>query len=193
MSWTACVYKGMTLKCLYPDFSPEPRLRLVCPTTFSVFVFVFVLTWTTFFKVFIEFVTILLLFYILVFWLQNMWDLQSLTRDQIHTRCIRRRSLNHWTTREVPTFSLTSHRDFKPTKIKTLISSLLVSTLALPSIQLSRWKPGNYSGLFLFLVCPSHICLILFLSSLFGIYCMVQCTYLLSPTLIQSSSNLSFT
>ena len=43
------------------------------------------------FKVFIEFITILLLFYVnifyklylqfLVFWLQGMWDLSSLTRD----------------------------------------------------------------------------------------------------------------
>ena len=32
-------------------------------------------------KVFIEFVTILLLFYLLVFWLQGMWDLSTLTRD----------------------------------------------------------------------------------------------------------------
>ena len=36
------------------------------------------------------------------FWLQGMWDLSSPTRDQTHTRCIRRESLNHWTTREVP-------------------------------------------------------------------------------------------
>ena len=32
-------------------------------------------------KVFIEFVTVLLLFYVLVFWLRGMWDLSSLTRD----------------------------------------------------------------------------------------------------------------
>ena len=31
----------------------------------------------TIFKVFIEFVTILLLFYILAFWPQSMWDLSS--------------------------------------------------------------------------------------------------------------------
>ena len=31
-----------------------------------------------------------------------MWDLSSLTRDRTHTPCIGRRSLNHWTTREVP-------------------------------------------------------------------------------------------
>ena len=55
-----------------------------------------------FLKVFIEFVTILLLFYVLDFWLWDMWDLSSPTRDQIHTPCIGRRSLNHWITREVP-------------------------------------------------------------------------------------------
>ena len=147
----------------------------------------------TIFEVFVEFVAILLLFYVLVFWLQNMWDLRSLIRDWIHTPFTGRWSLNHWTTREIPTFSLTSHRDLKPTKTKTLISSsLLASTLTPPSIQLSRWKPGNHSGLVLFLVYPSRICLLLFLSSLV-IYCMSQCIFLLSPTLIQSYSNLSFT
>ena len=36
-----------------------------------------------------------------VFWLQGMWDLSSLIRDQTCTPCIERWSLNHWTTREV--------------------------------------------------------------------------------------------
>ena len=31
-----------------------------------------------------------------------MWGFGSLTRDGTHTPCIGRRSLNHWTTREVP-------------------------------------------------------------------------------------------
>ena len=35
-------------------------------------------------KVFTEFVTILLLFYVLVFWPGGMWDLSFLTRDQTH-------------------------------------------------------------------------------------------------------------
>ena len=56
----------------------------------------------TIFNVFIEFVTILLLFYVLVFWLRGMWDLSSPTRDRTLTPCIKRQSLNHWTTREVP-------------------------------------------------------------------------------------------
>ena len=60
--------------------------------------------WTSF-KVFIEFVTILLLFYVLVFWPRGMWDLSSPTRDQTHTPCIGRRSLNNWTTREIPKYS----------------------------------------------------------------------------------------
>ena len=34
----------------------------------------------TIFKVFIEFVTMLLLLYVLVFWLPSMWDLSFLTR-----------------------------------------------------------------------------------------------------------------
>ena len=56
----------------------------------------------TIFKVFIEFVTILLLFYVLAFWPRGMGDLSPTTRDGIHTTCIGRQSLNHWTTREVP-------------------------------------------------------------------------------------------
>ena len=36
------------------------------------------------------------------FWLQNMWDLSSLTRDQTHVPCIGRQILNHCTTGEVP-------------------------------------------------------------------------------------------
>ena len=39
------------------------------------------LKWLSIFKVCIEFVTILFLFYILVFWLQAMWNLSSLTRN----------------------------------------------------------------------------------------------------------------
>ena len=35
----------------------------------------------TILKVFTEFVTILLLLYVLVFWSVGMWDLSSLTRD----------------------------------------------------------------------------------------------------------------
>ena len=59
-------------------------------------------TYYYFFKVFIEFVTMLLLFYVSVFWPQGMWDLSSLTRDRTCTPCIGRRSLNRWTAREVP-------------------------------------------------------------------------------------------
>ena len=47
----------------------------------KLYCFFFFLMWTIF-KVFIEFVTILLLFCVLVFWLGGMWDLSSPTRDQ---------------------------------------------------------------------------------------------------------------
>ena len=55
----------------------------------------------TFFFLSLEFVIILLLFYVLVFWAPGMWDLSSLIRDWNHIPWAERRSLNHWTTREV--------------------------------------------------------------------------------------------
>ena len=54
------------------------------------------------FKVFIEFVIILLLFYVLVFWPWSMQNLSSPTRNLICNPCIGRQSFNQWTTREVP-------------------------------------------------------------------------------------------
>ena len=92
------------------------------------------------FKVFIEFVTILLLFYVLVFWPWGVWDLSSPTRDRTLIPCIGRRSLNHWTTREVPSLyfrflfhamkmhkpdavSLEKHHRFKQVEKSHLISS----------------------------------------------------------------------
>ena len=38
--------------------------------------------------------------------LHGVWDLSSLTKDQTGVPCIARWSLNHWTTREVPSFHL---------------------------------------------------------------------------------------
>ncbi|KAM9046221.1 uncharacterized protein AAG666_006038 [Megaptera novaeangliae] len=35
-------------------------------------------------------------------WTEGTWDLSSPTKDQTRTPCTGRRSLNHWTTREVP-------------------------------------------------------------------------------------------
>ena len=43
-----------------------------------------------FFKVFMEFVTILLLFFALDFWPRGMWDISFLIRDQTHISFIRR-------------------------------------------------------------------------------------------------------
>ena len=42
------------------------------------------------------------------FWQWGMWDLSSLTRDGACTRCVGKgkESLNHWTARESPSFSL---------------------------------------------------------------------------------------
>jgi len=57
----------------------------------------------SFFKnVFVEFVTVLLLFYVLGFWLGGMWDLSSLTKDRTSTPCIERQSFNHGTAKKFP-------------------------------------------------------------------------------------------
>ena len=45
------------------------------------------------------------MFYVLVFWPWGMWDLSSQTRDRTLTPCIRRQSLNHWATREIPKYN----------------------------------------------------------------------------------------
>ena len=42
----------------------------------------------TIFKVFPEFVTVLPLFYVFVFWLQDMWDLSSQTRYRTGSLCM---------------------------------------------------------------------------------------------------------
>ena len=60
---------------------------------------------------FVEFVTILFLFSVLVFWLWGMWDLSLPIRDRILTSYIRRRSLNHWTAREVPIVAILEKKE----------------------------------------------------------------------------------
>ena len=57
----------------------------------------------TIFHVFTDFFTILLLFYVLDFWLQGMWNLSSPTRDWTRISCLWRRSLKHWTSGKAPT------------------------------------------------------------------------------------------
>ena len=59
--YLGCFHFGTTRNIMY---------RFLCRHTLS-FLFFFL----TIFKVFIEFVTILLLFYVLVFWRRGMWDL----------------------------------------------------------------------------------------------------------------------
>ena len=58
--------------------------------------------WCGSFLVFIEFVTILLLFCVLVLWPWGIWNLSSLTRDWTWTPDTGRWNLHLWTTRDVP-------------------------------------------------------------------------------------------
>ena len=63
--------------------------------------------WTIFQSLF---VTILLLFCVLVFWPRGMWNLSSLTRGRSCTPCIGRWSVNYWTSREVPKITFIYNR-----------------------------------------------------------------------------------
>ena len=93
---------GRSLPCYWISlFVTQLYLDFIFPIFFFE-IFFFKIFWCgPFFKIFIEFVTILLLFYVLVFWPQGMLDLSSLTRDPQCTTCLGRQNLNHWTTREV--------------------------------------------------------------------------------------------
>ena len=66
----------------------------------------------TIFKVFIEFLQYSFCYktetIFLVFWPQGVWDLSSLTRDQVCVPCIGRWSLNHWTASEVPKIGISN-------------------------------------------------------------------------------------
>ena len=65
----------------------------------------------TIYKVLFEFVAILFLFYVLVFWPWGMWGL-SPTRNWTYTPCIGRQNLSHWTAKEVPKWIYVLNADF---------------------------------------------------------------------------------
>ena len=92
---------------LWPPGWQTQRVHCCAQLSLTVCVFCedfFFLMWTIF-KVLIEFVTILLLFYVLISWPRGVWDLSSPTRDWTCTPCLGRWSLNQWTTRESPCHS----------------------------------------------------------------------------------------
>ena len=62
-------------------------------------------------KVFMECVTISLLFYVLLF--LATWDLLSPTRDWTHTSCTGRRNLNLWTSRDVQRYFIKCSLNWK--------------------------------------------------------------------------------
>ena len=57
-----------------------------------------------------------------VFWPKGIWDLSSPTRDWTCTPCLGRWSFNHWTTREVPYFSI------KMVSIKMWMNRMFISS-----------------------------------------------------------------
>ena len=68
------------------DPSPDPVPCFGQLLVLGQFFFFFFLVWTVF-NVFIEFITILLLFYVWVFLAQGVWNLSPLTRDGTRPPC----------------------------------------------------------------------------------------------------------
>ena len=72
----------------------------------------FFLMWTSFFfflKSLLSLLHYCFCFMVFFFCQWGMWNFPSLPRDWAHTPCSGRRSLNHWTTREVPWFPFQIH------------------------------------------------------------------------------------
>ena len=89
--------------------------------------------WTNF-EVFTEFITRLLLFCVLVFWPGDIWDPRSPAREGTGTPSIGRRSLNRWSTREVPGLPMSANASLCVTFINWYILHYL---LTLKSISTS--------------------------------------------------------
>jgi len=83
---------GAWWAAIYGVVQSRTRLKRLSSSSSFIAMFSFLkdfLMWTIF-TIFIEFVTILLLFYVLVFWSRGMWDLSSPTRDRTRTPCFGR-------------------------------------------------------------------------------------------------------
>ena len=125
--WNHC---ALHLKCGVLTTCP-PGKSLNLDFSHNYFFQDFFQMWTIL-KVFVEFVTTLLLFYVFwIFWSRGLGDLNCLTRGQTHTPCIGRWSLNHWTAREFP------HMNFHIMKVD-LITHINLTQATLKS-PLKRW------------------------------------------------------
>ena len=108
----------------------------------------------TIFKVFIELVTVLLLFYVLVLWTKICGNISTSTRDWIFTPYLGRQSLNHWTARKV-------HFNVAPKWCFFFKKNLLERSLFMSFLLLSRytaeWISYTYTYIHSVLDYFSHI------------------------------------
>ena len=91
-----CDYQWSPSIACMPNHSQREDKLYIFGTLYPFFFF---LMWTIF-QVFSEFLSILLLFHVLVFWPRGKWDLRSPARDWTGTPGIGRQNLNHSSTRK---------------------------------------------------------------------------------------------
>ena len=95
-------------------------------------------------KVFIEFVTVLLLFYVLAFSPQGMYDLSLVTRDQTCKLCMGRQSPNHWTVQEVSALVKMTTVLLKIAGSKTSVTRTICNNFLSVLDECPRWwHPSN--------------------------------------------------
>ena len=85
------------------------------------------------------------MFFGVFFWTRGMWDMNSLTRDQTCTPCIRRWTLNHWSTREGPYGTALTIRNSEVRANMICMVNLLESQAAL-SLKESRESKRQLSS-----------------------------------------------
>ena len=101
-----------------------------------------------FLKVFIEFATILLLFYALVSWPRGMWHSSSQTRDRIYTPYIRRWSLKSLDLQRSPLDSFLSESESCSVVSDSLWPHGLYSPWTSPSQSTGVGSLSLYQGIF---------------------------------------------
>ena len=104
--------------------------------------FFFFLMWTIYKVLFLNLLQYCFCILCFGFWPRGVGDLSSPTRDWTHIPCIRRKSLSHWTTREVPTMMFLSILTILPCISHYLYLCIIFNPYFLPKQETQVWSLG---------------------------------------------------
>ena len=157
-------FAHLLLPAIFPSIRVFSNAAYWIPKCVSFLKIFFFFDGEHFLRVFTEFVTMLLLFHVLVLWPQGMWDLSFPTGSQTHTSCIGRQNLHHWATRDTPqtysSYNWKSVYTFWPTPPQFPYCPAPGSTTLLPVSLSSAFLDSTckwYHTVFVFLSGLSHL------------------------------------